>query len=285
MSLLAGIAGMGAVLLSACQPDKQSVAIQPVSSVATAGSLQPLLAPTGPGKLTVTVRESGGRVAWGVTPAAPNVLHIADATMYRPADPSVGTSILRGVLQRPLSAEQQVAVASRMQSLGLFATTPLDVGTPVVADGPTLTIDITDDRGTYRHSVYALGETTGLTPAQLTLRDGLRTWLGDPLGEGNIAATGSPSDLTVFTALRLEVQFVGLVEPEALQKDENLNVARLWPLTDRLPDGCLDLTGEDARIVLDSLVDITHETVWVNDGRWMRIALRGLLPGEPPCRA
>jgi hypothetical protein len=76
-----------------------------------------------------------------------------------------------------------------------------------------------------------------------------------------------------------------LVEPEALQKDENLNVARLWPLTDRLPDGCLDLTGEDARIVLDSLVDITHETVWVNDGRWMRIALRGLLPDEPPCRA
>jgi hypothetical protein len=274
---------LGVVAVSACQPANPPVSSQPAVSAVAPVSIQPLLSSTEIPKVTVTVTESGGFVAWGVLPATPHVLHIADGVLYRPADPTVGTSILRGVLQRPVTAEQMASLVTRMQALGLFSATPIDAGITGKTDQGSITVVVTDGEQSYRHEIYAPAETDGIRPDQVAFREAFNVWMQDPLGEGAVSATGSPSDLVNFNALRLEVQSVGVVEREALEQQDNLNVARLWPLTDRLPEGCLNLTGEDARIVLDSLVDVTHETVWVNEGRWVRVALRGLLPGEPPC--
>ncbi len=270
-------------LLAACQSDNSQAVAIPSSTVVGQVDLQPLAAPSPASNVSVTVREiSDGFAEWGRLPDEPNVLHVANGTMYWPADPSVGTSVLRGVLQRELTDQQAVTLVERMDALGLFSSIPIDAGSPGKTDQATTEIVLTDDAGSRTHSVYALGEKDGLTADQLAFRDALSAWLADPLGEGAIAAQGTPSDLMVFSALRLRVQVIGVVEEQALQQD-NLKVARIWPLNDRLVDGCQDLTGEDARVVLDALVDVTPETVWVNDGRWVRMSMRGLLDGEPGC--
>ncbi len=269
-------------LLAACQSDNSQAVAIPSSTVVGQASLQPIAAVSVASNVSVTVRQSDGFAEWGRLPDEPNLLHVANGKMYRPADPSVGTSVLRGVLQRELTQQQSVALVERMDALGLFSSIPIDAGSPGKTDQATTAIVITDDAGSRTHIVYALGEKDGLTADQLAFRDALTAWLADPLGEGAIAAQGTPSDLMVFSALRLRVQVIGVVEEQALQQD-NLKVARMWPLNDRLVDGCQDLTGEDARMVLDALVDVTPETVWVNDGRWVRMSMRGLLDGEPGC--
>jgi hypothetical protein len=281
---LVAVATTCLVTLSACQQAQSPVGGQPASSLVTPASIQPLVSPTNAPRVGVTVSKSGGFVEWGVLPATPHLVHVAEGVMYRPADPTIGTSILRGVLQRPLTNEQLATLETRLQALGLFSSTPIDAGLTGKGDQGSLTIVASNDRGTYRHEIFAPSESDGITAEQLAFREAFSAWLRDPLGEGGIAAAdGSPSDLVTFTALRLEVQSVGVVEREALEQKDNLNVARLWPLTDQLPEGCLDVSGEDARIVLDSLTDVTHETLWINDGRWVRIAMRGLLPAEAPC--
>jgi hypothetical protein len=282
---LAAVATTCVVALSACQQAQSPVAGQPASSLVTPASIQALVSPTNAPKVAVTVSKSGGFVEWGVLPATPHLLHVAEGVMYRPADPTVGTSILRGVLQRPLTAEQLVALEARMQTLGLFRAAPIDAGLTDKRDQGSLVIVATDGRGTYRHEIFAPSESIGITEEQFAYRGAINEWLRDPLGEARSSEENSqsPSDLVTFTALRLEVQSVGVVEREALEQKDNLNVARLWPLTDQLPEGCVDVSGEEARIVLDSLTDVTHETLWINDGRWVRIAMRGLLPAEPPC--
>jgi hypothetical protein len=251
-------------------------------------SVQPLVGSTGPvggtvgtsggnHSVTVTVRETGG---WTPSFSRPNVLHIANGVIYRPAVPWAAATPVAQVVQSPITTEQVNNLAERINAGGLLDANA-DFGEPPITDQTSLSVFARVDGITYTQTVYALGVTEGVTPAQANLRRALQAWITDPFGvasDGSQVGDGTP---TQFAGITTDAVLLSPADQQTLSVlPENTFV---WPFLPAIEPGCHDYFGNDREAMIDLLNATPVDVFWVSNGQMFRLSARGLVPGETGC--
>lgn len=255
------------------------------SNHATTRGTSPPSVPRSPGDLAVSIISGGGIVAYqtDVLGRVPQVTILADGRVFRSPERE-GGDIRAGRLST--ATVRNLLRQARDAGVG---RSDLDLGRPLIADGPTTTITIGASGGTASTSVYALGiGEGGLTSTERANRRRLSDFVRQVRDTvaGTTHNTYEPSSVVVLTSeANRSTDRSGTTE--AQPRDE------MWPLErplgsgDPLPHGyrvrCFVVHGADTRKVLDQARDAHRNDTWTDGHGRYHVMVRPLLPNEHTC--
>jgi hypothetical protein len=233
-----------------------------------------------------SVLVGGGFVPLEVALAeAPSPVILSDGTVYRPGAvpaifPGPALPALETTTLEPGELDEVLALVDAQRAL--FEGT--DFGEPPIADVPTTTVLASIDGELSEAAAFALGfEETGLTPEQTAARQELSTLIADVQ-----AIVDEPDREWQFTE---PTAMLARSYPPAEQADVDPGPPVEFPVDDAgalstaaTGFGCMELTGEDLDLVLETAADATQITPWIVGDETVQIVFRPVYPHETGCQ-
>ena len=274
------------VALTACSgsDSKTNPTSPPPSDVSTpaAPSTGGIGHPTGANDVVMKLSYEGGFVpadtAFINTPA---LLVSGDGKVYTPGvDPAISPGpLLPNIVVRTITEDGIQRLLGIVEHAGLMTDLPDYSGGKGVADAPNTILTIHAANGSFVHSAYALGADTPESRARQTLLDTVNAIadLEKATGSDNLGEN-QPYVPTVYR-LRATV-----ADPSVLTQTNPAPSVVDWPSGAAAPlTGATTCARLDAAVIGSLFTDATQNTYFKDSGVVYKVAVAGVLPGDPDC--
>jgi hypothetical protein len=288
LSALVAVPGFAALAAACGDPDQAPAGSVPAPVTTTPTTLSSTLPignvarPTGSDEVVLRLGYEGGFVPeeyFFVN--TPSLLVSGDGRAFTPAAvPAIYPGpLLPAMNVRAVNEAGMQALLAVVQRAGLLSEPPDYRGGDNVADAPNTVLTVNANGQTYVHSAYALGIDGQENGARKTLTDvvAVLSDLPQAAGAGNLG----PEQAFIATTYRLQAR---VVEASEVTSQEPAGAIVEWPADTGISlAAATECARVDAAKVGSLFIEAKQNTYFQEGGIVYRLAVAGVLPGDPAC--